>query len=572
MAMLTAVAEVTMAPVAVRVVAWLVAVSVFTSMVASYAAFIFAERITTSRGGARVLWLVSGAMAMGLGIWSMHYLGMLAVRLPVEVFYHLPTVLLSLLLAVLASVVALLLVSRAQLTARLTAAGSVLMGGGIGAMHYTGMHAMRSSVMHQYNPIVVLVSVAVAVAFSWMALWITFAMRTHELQREWGRVGGAALMGLGIAAMHYTAMAAVHFVPCATPYSTRYAVHINTIGVAGVVFTTGTVLMGALITALVDRRRYEEIASERERLHAAAECSMDCLYLCDAVRNPEGEIVDFEFTYVNSNVVRAVGRPLEEMLGGRMCELLPMIRNMGHFELYRQVVATGQPLAMEFSVPDHTLADGQPATTWVRIQAVKLHDGLAITASDITQRKVDEERIRHLAHHDPLTGLINRSLLGDRIDQAIQRATRSGGLVGVFLVDLDGFKQINDTLGHSAGDSVLITVAGRLRGVVRAVDSVIRIGGDEFVVVLPEIGRHSDIGGCARRILDAFQHCIPVDSQCLGVHCSIGVAVYPDAGLTSGELLSKADAAMYNAKRRGKNQFDIYGEGAELEEELANEG
>jgi len=130
-------------------ISWIVAVSVFASILASYAAFSFAERIATSQGWSARMWLWCGAGAMGLGIWSMHYLGMLAVRLPIEVAYHVPTVLLSLVLAVLASAVALIVVSRDALSGANTMWGSLLMGVGIGGMHYVGMHAMRCAAMHQ---------------------------------------------------------------------------------------------------------------------------------------------------------------------------------------------------------------------------------------------------------------------------------------------------------------------------------------------------------------------------------------------------------------------------------------
>ena len=138
---------------------WLVLVSVLTSIVACYAAFSLAERMASSRGRAYFYWLASGATAMGAGIWSMHYLGMLSVRLPVEVVYHVPTVLLSLLLAVFAAAVVLVVVSRGQFTALHGTGGSLLMGIAIGGMHYTGMHAMRCAAMHHYQPLMVALSI-----------------------------------------------------------------------------------------------------------------------------------------------------------------------------------------------------------------------------------------------------------------------------------------------------------------------------------------------------------------------------------------------------------------------------
>jgi diguanylate cyclase (GGDEF)-like protein len=194
----------------------------------------------------------------------------------------------------------------------------------------------------------------------------------------------------------------------------------------------------------------------------------------------------------------------------------------------------------------------------VRIQAVKVRDGVAITASDITARKRNEEQILYLAHHDPLTGLMNRSLLTDRITQAINRSNRNCSYTGIFLIDVDCFKEVNDTLGHATGDAALVVIANRLQRAVRVVDSVVRLGGDEFVVVMPEIRQRFDVENCAKRILRAFEPRIAANGHSLVLHCSIGVAVYPESAQTCEELLSKADAAMYLAKRRGKNQFEIH--------------
>jgi diguanylate cyclase (GGDEF)-like protein/PAS domain S-box-containing protein len=542
-------------------VSWLVAASVLTSVIASYTAFGFTERLATSTNRkAYWFWLTSGASAMGLGIWSMHYLGMLAVRLPIEVVYHVPTVLLSLSLAILASAVVLVIVSKDNPTTFDSVAGSLLMGAGIGAMHYTGMHAMRCEAMHQYDLRVVALSVVVAVAFSWLALQISFRIRRRPDIREWLRLMGAAVMGTGIAAMHYTAMAAVTFRGDSMRYSTENTIRVSTIGVAAIVFTATVVLFGALLTTLLDRKGYEqlrkvmeELSEERDRFSAAAESSLDSFYICSAVRGKTGEIEDFAFTYLNRNVETMIAQPRDQLLGHNLCEVFPSIRSLGLLDRYRQVVSTGEPLAVEFAFEDRDVPG-----VWFRVQAVKVRDGIAITASDITARKRDEERIIHLAHHDPLTGLANRSLLNDRIIQAIDRAARYGGMVGVFLIDLDGFKPINDTLGHAVGDGVLVGVARVLKGAVRAVDSVMRIGGDEFVVVMPEVGSLQGIEAGAKRMLEAVQPVMNVLGQQVRIGCSIGVSVYPDSALTAEELLAKADSAMYAAKHRGKNQYEVW--------------
>jgi diguanylate cyclase (GGDEF)-like protein/PAS domain S-box-containing protein len=295
------------------------------------------------------------------------------------------------------------------------------------------------------------------------------------------------------------------------------------------------------------------LREERDRLRAATESSLDCLYICEAVRNSEGEIEDFLFTYLNSNVEKMAALPLNVLLGARMCEVLPINKSLGLFERYKHVVETGEPLAYEYAQEDQEFEK-----SWIRVQAVKLGNGLAITASDITERKQNEERILYLAHHDPLTGLLNRSLLTDRIDQGIQRAKRFGGQLGVFLMDLDGFKQLNDTLGHVLADKVLVGVAARLKATIRATDSALRFGGDEFVIVMPDFREEEAIQRCAAKILGVVADPLLIGEHSVDLSCSLGVAVFPRTGITVEQLLSHADAAMYTAKRRGKNQFEIY--------------
>src|SRR5690348_8282896 len=155
----------------------LVGLSVLIAVLASYAALDLAGRVTSARGGARSVWLSGGAMAMGIGIWSMHYVGMLAFRLPVQVQYDWPTVLVSLLAAIFASAIALFVVSRKKMGLFQAVVGSVFMGSAIASMHYIGMAAMRLTAMCHYSPVIVTISVLLAIAIALVALWLTFHFR-----------------------------------------------------------------------------------------------------------------------------------------------------------------------------------------------------------------------------------------------------------------------------------------------------------------------------------------------------------------------------------------------------------
>ena len=208
---------------------------------------------------------------MGTGIWSMHYIGMLAFVLPIPVAFHWPTVLMSLFAAILASVIALHVVSRQRMHASRAVAGSVLMGAGIASMHYIGMAAMRLPAATHFNSVLVVLSVVLAVLISLGALSIAFQFRNEKTGIGWEKLAGAAVMGAAIPVMHYTGMAAASFTPSSMPADLSHAVSISTLGTAGIVGVTFIVLGLALLTSWVDRRFAERNLQRSEAYLAEAQ-------------------------------------------------------------------------------------------------------------------------------------------------------------------------------------------------------------------------------------------------------------------------------------------------------------
>ena len=173
--------------------------------------------------------------------------------------------------------------------------------------------------------------------------------------------------------------------------------------------------------------------------------------------------------------------------------------------------------------------------------------------SDVTERKKREEQISFQAFHDSLTGLPNRMLFLDRLDQVLAQARRSkSGTVAVMFLDLDHFKEINDTLGHEAGDACLKEVAGRVRQCVRASDTVARMGGDEFTLLLPKVIAEADVRAVAQKILEAMKMPIVLGGQQVAITTSIGISMFPRDAQDGETLLKHADAAMYKVKNSGR--------------------
>jgi diguanylate cyclase (GGDEF)-like protein len=200
------------------------------------------------------------------------------------------------------------------------------------------------------------------------------------------------------------------------------------------------------------------------------------------------------------------------------------------------------------ALPGHGDGDGDGASS-----------GVVVSFNDITERRSFEEKLTYLAQYDLLTGLPNRALLLDRMDQALIRARRASAMVGILLIDLDRFKEINDSMGHSAGDAVLKEVARRVRGALRDTDSVARLGGDEFCVVIEGCESRSHVSVAAAKLRRLFEEPVmTAENKEIFIELSIGSSVYPEDGETMEELLKNADIAMYEAKRDGGHAFRFY--------------
>jgi diguanylate cyclase (GGDEF)-like protein len=294
---------------------------------------------------------------------------------------------------------------------------------------------------------------------------------------------------------------------------------------------------------------------EQARFLAAMERSLDDFYIFDGIADETGRIVDFRFSYINPNAERRLGVRRDTLIGKPLTEFRPYMTRSGLIEKYQEVVRTGQALTCEVYIDDERIKE-----TWLSLQVVKLGDGLAITSRDVTASRHMAEHIQRLAHYDQLTGLANRALLQDRLHQAIIRARRYKHKVALLVVDIDHFKGINDSLGHSAGDSLLVAAGQRLLSSIRETDTVARMGGDEFVVVMPDFKSMEDVKRCGAQIVKAASEPIDLGDREIRITVSVGVCTFPDFAEDEKRLFKNADAAMYVVKNNSRNGVHVFNE------------
>jgi diguanylate cyclase (GGDEF)-like protein/PAS domain S-box-containing protein len=269
-------------------------------------------------------------------------------------------------------------------------------------------------------------------------------------------------------------------------------------------------------------------------------------------------------TYLNMAAESMTGWPRSEAAGRPLAQVLRILNGTTR-------LAVPNPLLLAMTrnkalgiTPDCVLIRRDGAEAAIEDSAAPIHDrnghvtGAVMVFHDVTEARALALRTAYLAQHDALSGLANRALLQDRLTHAIAAAERHRGRLAVLFVDMDGFKSINDSLGHAVGDRLLQAVAGRLLACVRSSDTVGRLGGDEFVVILSEIAHSQDAAISADKVLAALSLPYLIDAHSVQITASIGIATYPDDGRNADILLMNADAAMYHAKESGRHQHHFY--------------
>lgn len=415
----------------------LVALSLGVAFIASLTALDMAGRLRATKGIASHLWLTGGAFSMGVGIWSMHFIGMLAMDMSTHVMYDIPLTLVSFLAAILTSGLALAVVRNGSPTAGRLAVGALLMGAGVCIMHYVGMEAMQMHGELSYDPLIFACSVLIAVGASAAALWLVFSLNPVANQRPsfWFRVAAGMVMAVGIAGMHYTGMAAtiypegMHMMPVDGLSPGRLAVSVASVSVS--------IMLSALVLSIYD-------------------------------------------THLTSKSAQ-----------------------------------------------------------------------LAASLSDANRE------LKSMVYRDSLTTLPNRLHFEEKIEELLQQGSDSFSL---FFVDLDHFKNVNDSLGHHVGDLLIRQSADRLRAAVRETDLVARVGGDEFMVLIQGNPSRKVAESLAFRIVESLQQPFQIEDMLVHVSSSVGVSMYPDHAAQKHELMIYADAAMYAAKKSGRNNYVFYQE------------
>lgn len=287
---------------------------------------------------------------------------------------------------------------------------------------------------------------------------------------------------------------------------------------------------------------------------AASEANLDAFFVMRSVRSAQGTIIDFRIDAANSRAEKMTGLCKRDLIGQKLCTIMPDYRHNGVFADMVKVALSGGVHEAEWKNTSALIR-----YQWLHRQVVAVEGGIVAIVRDISERKQTEQRIFHLAHHDALTGLANRTMINNVLESAIGIAQHRHTCLAVVFIDLDKFKLINDGLGHDAGDELLRVVSQRMQHCLSPFDTIGRFGGDEFVVILEQPhGRTLAAIPTLTAIQLAVTEQVLIGAQPLRISCSMGVSLYPHDGTDAMTLLKNADAAMYRAKERGSDNFQFY--------------
>ena len=489
-------------------------------------------------------WLAAAASVFGGGVWSMHFVAMLAFMPGTPIAYDIPITGFSMVVGSVGALMAFAAWNWAPSTPVRGLLGGSLLGIAIAGMHYTGVAAMRLPGHIRFDSREILISLDASIFFGIIA-FLRYDWR-GSLKR---RIEVAVWMAVSICVLHFTGMHAMTL-----ELGPAASLGDSVLGSGSLAVAVGSVSLAIMVISLAATLMEQHLSSrtvmELGRIRLLSSLSHEVMMIC---RN--GVVLE-----VNDAGGRLFGVETATLVGRATASLFPEgeqpaairwgqnpTKAAGPDDL-RQEEATvisesGTLLPVEFSCSPIDY-EGKPA--------------LAITLRDLSDRKHDEERLRHLAHHDPLTDLPNRAFLHDRLRRALNSAGVNGGQIALLYLDLDRFKPVNDLFGHQTGDALLVQVAKRLRLKLRSSDTLARVGGDEFVIVSDVISDPENAAILGRRLVKSVSEAFDIDGQILEIGVSVGIAVYPRDGETEETLLHAADTALYQAKHDKRGTFRFF--------------
>ncbi len=496
-------------------------------------------RATKGARRSRNLCLASAAVVFGCSIWSLHFVAMLAFLPGQEMAYDVGLTGLSIVVAIAGSSLALFAWNAPAVRPGRVALAGVLLGLAISGMHYVGVAAMTFSGFLVFDHAYVVASVAVSVMFSVIAL-----ARAADLSTVGRRLEVGGWLAMAICGLHFTGMTAITVAPgTAEPAdgvllgTTRLAVAVGGVSLS--------ILIASLVAVLVEHQLSRRSLRDMSRMRLMSNLAQEVLFI-----HRDGVVLE-----VNSAGERLFKAAADDIIGRPVMSLFAKDSAPALIRRERCPPMDRRPEEMEFQSVDgtHVAVElscqpidylGKPATV--------------VALRDLTDRKRDEARIRHLARHDALTNLPNRFNLQERLDIALDAAAQTGRAIALVYIDLDRFKPVNDLYGHAAGDALLIQASKRILGEIHALDTLARIGGDEFVMIVTSQPQPEKASSIATRVIEALRRPFQIEGHRIEIGASIGIALYPQDGADADALMRSADAAMYRAKQEGRGALRFF--------------
>ncbi|GLR85591.1 EAL domain-containing protein [Bradyrhizobium iriomotense] len=518
----------------------LVALGGAVCLLASAAAISLFHRARATQGSARLVWLALDAIVSGCGIWATHFIAMLAYGPGAGAAYNIPVTILSLIFAISVTFVGLSIAVSSTRTPWILLGGAIV-GGGVAAMHYTGMAALEMPARIGWVSGTVTASILFGIVFGAAAIHVA-ALR-DDLSHALSATG---LLTLAIVSHHFTAMGAVELTPDPTLAISGLSIAPATLSLL-TASAAAAIIAIALVAAILDRRAKGQLGRQQVVLDTALENMSQGLCMFDR----DGKILLF-----NERYAAMLRRTDMQLSGRRLLDVLREEQARGHWQgdpdqFFAQLVADAR--------------DGRTTTTIVSrfgrsIRVVNQPmegGGWVATFEDITEWLAAQEKISHMARHDALTNLPNRVLFHEQLEQGL-RLARPGDQLAVLCLDLDHFKDINDSLGHPIGDALLKEVGRRLAACVGEKDTVARLGGDEFAVV--QLGKEEEAAATALagRLVEVISAPYQIADHQIIIGVSIGISLSPQDGSNPDELLKNADLALYRAKADGRGTYRFF--------------